>query len=429
MRVSEQNKSAKENRRPVTVVGAGFSGLVTALYLNRAGFRVEVIEKRERVGGMISTQSAPFGLVETAANAILNSIRVEELFAFAGLELQKAGHKSRKRFIYRAGMPRRWPLGVTATFRVLRFLLVYFLFRSRQAPRKSESVRAWGERVIGREASRYLIEAALQGIYAGDPARLSASLIFSKYFRVSRDVKRKPASGSGSVSAIGGMGQLAIRLRERLESLGVTFRLEQEFSPPTHQPGHPLVIATSASDAAPLLIDLDPMRARALASIEMLPLYSVTVSFREAPQAFQGFGCLFPPIEGRKALGVLMNNFIFPKRSLKGFSETWIFGGVHPDAAKLTSLSDAEFLDLAIEERQATLQASADTYGYRVCRWKLAVPHYTTHLEELMPELRGFRCNTLLIGNYLGEIGLASILEMAARAVVQIQKSGEWESK
>ncbi|MGZ4989027.1 MAG: FAD-dependent oxidoreductase, partial [Limisphaerales bacterium] len=39
----------------VKVVGAGFSGLATAYFLTKHGFKVQVFEKSARAGGLIRT--------------------------------------------------------------------------------------------------------------------------------------------------------------------------------------------------------------------------------------------------------------------------------------------------------------------------------------------------------------------------------------
>lgn len=415
-------------KRPVTVVGAGFSGLVSAFYLSRAGFEVEVIEASERAGGLISTLDLPFGLVETAANGMLNSARVEELFGLVGVELAPTMKTARKRYIFRDGWPRRWPLGVSATLRMLGFALRALIWRRRLAPRAGESVRDWAYRVMGREAAQYTVEAALMGIYAGDPGRMSAKLIFGRFFEPrARDESRqaKPRV-RGTVSTYHGMGELIAALRKTLENHGVKFRFGTPYATPQGVPSTPLVIATSAHRAAEILRSIDPVRAEALESVELVPVITATIAFKEAPPETRGFGCLFPPIESRRALGVLMNNYIFPHRAKKGFNENWIMGGAKPGAKELLDLSDQEIINVAIEERQATLNASGDVLGFKVTRWPNALPHYTTALEGVLPELLGLRQNAVLIGNYLGQIGLAKILDRAFELPNEVDQKGEW---
>ena len=65
--------------KAVTVVGGGFSGLATAYYLSRAGIPVEIVEKTDRLGGLIATLQTPHGPVETAAIGLRKSARVDEI--------------------------------------------------------------------------------------------------------------------------------------------------------------------------------------------------------------------------------------------------------------------------------------------------------------------------------------------------------------
>ena len=53
----------------ITVVGAGFSGLASAYFLTKHGFKVRIIEKSDRAGGLIRTIRTEHGLVETEATA------------------------------------------------------------------------------------------------------------------------------------------------------------------------------------------------------------------------------------------------------------------------------------------------------------------------------------------------------------------------
>ncbi len=93
----------------IKVVGAGFSGLVTAYFLTKQGFAVQIFEKSSRAGGLIQTIRTPHGLIETAANGLLNSARLEAMCAEIEVPLQATRRDGRKRFIFR-GRPRQVPL-------------------------------------------------------------------------------------------------------------------------------------------------------------------------------------------------------------------------------------------------------------------------------------------------------------------------------
>ena len=72
----------------VKVVGAGFSGLTTAYFLVKRGFKVRILEKSCRAGGLIETTQTEHGLVEKAANGILNSAKLEAIAAEIGVPLR-----------------------------------------------------------------------------------------------------------------------------------------------------------------------------------------------------------------------------------------------------------------------------------------------------------------------------------------------------
>src|SRR5579871_2930471 len=73
--------------REVIVIGAGFSGMTAAYYLNKSGYKVEVFEKQNAPGGLIKTVETPWGECELAANGILNSKLFEDLAHTVGLTL------------------------------------------------------------------------------------------------------------------------------------------------------------------------------------------------------------------------------------------------------------------------------------------------------------------------------------------------------
>ncbi|MBL8168506.1 MAG: FAD-dependent oxidoreductase, partial [Acidobacteria bacterium] len=160
----------------VTVVGAGFSGLTTAYYLVKAGARVCLIERNDRPGGLLGTLRTEHGLVETAANGILNSARLEALCADVGARLIAPRSGASARYIWR-GKPRRWPLKAGESIRVLTGLLSN---ATALRGKPQETIVGWGQRVLGNGATRFALVPALSGIYAGDEQRLSAGLIFAR---------------------------------------------------------------------------------------------------------------------------------------------------------------------------------------------------------------------------------------------------------
>lgn len=390
----------------ITVVGAGFSGLTTAYFLSKQGHKVRIIEKTDRAGGLIKTVRTQHGLVETAANGLLNSVRLEAMCADVGVPLIPTRKEGRKRFIFR-GKPKQVPLTPSDIGRMaLRFGVSARALR----PRQFETIADWGRRVIGRGATDYLLTPALGGIYAGDPEQLSASLIFGRASLPDHLATNRPqkAKVRGTVAPASGMQQLIDGLQSYLEKAGVEFQFNKESRVDS---GECEVVCLSARSAAEYLARDAPDVSAALREIEMLSIATVTCFYGTGAAKLNGFGCLFPRDQGFRSRGVLFNDSIFAGRG-PAHAETWIFGGaLDPGVVKLT---DAEFADLIASERERFYGRKDQALGTYVTRWPNALPHYSIEFEKVLTTLPAPPDNISLVGNYLGRIGLAKILERAA---------------
>jgi len=396
--------------KQITVIGGGFSGMATAYYLAQNGAAVTLIEKQQRLGGFIGTLQTDQGPVELAASGIRSSARVESLFAELGLPLVQTKKESKARYLYR-GRPRQFPLGPVETME-MGLRLAGSLITGRVRPDPAETMDGWSSRVLGAGASRYIVGAALQGIYAGDPARLSASLIFGK--------KEKPAKGAvqGLVAPPSGLSELIDALENKLLALGVKVRKGESA---TEDLSGTVVVCTSSKDAAGLIRKRAPEVAESLDSIEMLPLTRVTAFFPASENTIGGFGILFPRGQGVTALGVLFNTNIFPNRGA-GHSESWILGGAqHPE---VMDLDDDALFNLVARDRARVYGRTVTPVAIYPQRWPLALPHYDVALEQLLR--KGFKLpeDTFLAGNYLGGIGLPVLLEKAWTVAHQVKQRG-----
>lgn len=383
--------------KPVTIVGSGFSGLTLAQELKRRGLDVFVFEKKDRPGGLLSTKSTGYGSVETAANAIMANRRVFELWRELGVQAAGNNPARRKRYIF-WGRPRRWPLSARSSLHFAGFVIKKILNEESVKPKPLESVASWSERAIDQEFGEKLLAPALQGVYAGDVKRMSASLALQNLF----------GSGPGGRSAApaGGMGEWMLALRKNLEDAGVKFKFGEEYKVPDKL-DHPLVLATGVKDAARLLESTRPDLAGRLNTAEVLPLVSVTAFFEPDAQDPRGFGCLFPESQGFSALGVLFNDCIFEGRSSVR-SETWILGGA--SGASLVRLTDEEILTLVLRDRRKLKGREQTPLEAHVTKWPEALPHYTLEWEKTLRTLEP-EAPLFLHGNYLGKLGLAGILD------------------
>ncbi len=161
-----------------------------AFYLNKRGIRPSLIERAERLGGVIQTDRVHGCTLEGGPDSFLAAKPAAlELIGELGLSGDVIGSNDEQRatYILKRGKLERLPDGMmmmvpTRIMPLVRSGLLgwgtkvkmgleYFRRPLRQADR---SVRDFLVDHYGREAVDYLAEPLLAGIYGGDPAELSA---------------------------------------------------------------------------------------------------------------------------------------------------------------------------------------------------------------------------------------------------------------
>ncbi len=421
--------------KKIAIVGAGFSGLSLAHELSKlnspSDYEIHVFDRRPSVGGMVSTGQTAFGIYEMAANGLLNTVQIENFFEETGISFIGSSKKAKKRFIFR-NLPKQWPLNFFETFQflyhILRSLLKGKTFRQ---PRAQETIQVWADRIVGPAAANNLVAAALQGIYAGDIVKMSASLVLGPIFH-RQGPRLKPKLKSSLLSSKNGLGSIMSQLQSHLEKKNVQFHLGQDFNFETDFDY--TVIATSFFDAEKILENREKTESSeallqnidCLKKIEALPLVTTTCFLQKSPEKYNGFGVLFPKAEKIQALGVLMNTFIFDRNKSftensesSYYSETWIMGGANQP--KLFEASDSEIQKMIYENRKKVFQDEQPVLEFKINRWPKALPHYTVELENLISKIQPMP-RLVLHGNYLGSIGLSRLLEKSQKIALQMHQ-------
>jgi oxygen-dependent protoporphyrinogen oxidase len=398
------------------VVGAGVSGLAAALHLSDAGFEVDVFDAADRVGGLVATRTTAHGIVERAANGFTWTPATARVFERLGLTPEFASTVSRRRFIFRGGRPRRWPLTPveTAAFAARR---ARAWMSGRLAPEPGETVSQWSHRLHGAAATRWLVSPAMQGVYAAPADVLSASIIFGQ-----------PRRRARTAAPAGGMETFAVALRGYLESRGVRFVLGRECA--TLDAGVPTIVCTGAPAAARLIAPHAPGLATAIEGVGRTYLISVTAFFPPTAGDVHGFGVLFPRGCGVEAYGVLLGADVFASRhGLR--SETWIYGSRDRDA--LVQPVERAIEQVLRDRRMLTGRDATPLGAYfgagagdrsdpgragAACAelplYDEAIGHVRARLGDLPPWLG-------LAGNYLGQLGISRLLDVAERAAARMQ--------
>jgi oxygen-dependent protoporphyrinogen oxidase len=395
----------------VRVIGAGLSGLAAAWCLTEAGHDVEVLEAASGPGGLIETVRTPHGLVERAANGFIWTDTTERWFRDLAITPCRANDASRRRYIFRDGRPRRWPLTAAETAGLVTRASWAWLRRD-LTPHAGESVAAWSTRIGGDATTRWLASPALQGIYAAPAERLSAQAIFTG--RGTGGTTRRRSS-AGIVAPTGGMGEFIERLFDRLRARGVDFAFGCACD--ALDPSTPTIVATPASSAARLLAPHAPRLAEAIGLLPTTSIVSTTAFFAPSPADLRGFGVLFPRETGVRALGALFNTEIFDGRGTAR-SETWIYGSL-AGAQPLPTPADVPAW-IAEDRRRLTGRDDRPlAFGPPRPGPHPALPVYDGTVLTIRQRLGDLPPWLAVAGNYLGRLGVARLLDLAREAAAR----------
>ncbi len=415
------------------IIGAGFTGLLHAFLALENGESVLVLEKKEGAGGLIRSVQTEYGIVETAANGILNCWELENLISRLGLDLLFPNPSSKKRFIFAGGKPKQLPLSF---LEILQFLFLAVTVSSKPIP--GESVYHWGKRVLGAGVLSKILEPALGGIYAGDPDTMSAEFVLGRFFpddaplwrniltfrKLQKDRPKVQPGRKGTVSFRGGLGVLLGALEARVSKQG-KIKFNQEITSLKElkktYPNSKITLATGLTTTLKILKSEFPELRTYQGMLDSLSVVTVTRFGKDSIlEGKKGFGILFPKDHksfsselGIRARGVLFNNFIFSGRTPGGIhSETFILGGAGD--REIASKTEENIINIVEEDRKKLFPASANPLNHYVTIWKDALPVYGPQLFAFNRDLDRILPSEIRVeGNFRNGIGLRSILERA----------------
>ncbi len=394
------------SNKKIHIIGAGFSGLMAAYFLKKKNHEV-LISESHQIGGAIRTVQTPFGIAEEAASSFLWTPLLGEICSELQIELTALSRASRKRYVAHATPILVSPLAAGPA--LLRYL--WHRVRGRHVPHQNESLTEWGHRTLGSGFTEKILLPATLGVWGLTADRLSASLILSPFlFRDKNRSKR-----GGSVAPLAGMGTFTHALSNRLQAMGVQF---QQANCEDRPDADAVILAMNWRQKLNWLQKLSPSTASVYSKMTGGSITTTTVFHEKTEQShpYPGFGILFHPSFQWSHSGVLFNDQIFQGRGPHQ-SETWI----SDDKAPLLPEGVLE----TIRADRDRLGLKGRFLGFHQKKWQNFLPQYTISHEQLLRELASHQEDLAsqkiyLVGNELGEIGLASLAEKADRLAQSI---------
>lgn len=451
-----------QRNREVIVIGGGLTGLTCAWQLKKNGHDVEILERDNRIGGLMQTVEADGFIMEQGpSTGTVKYPEVAELFddLRGHCEMEEAAEASKCRLIWKGSRFHALPAGplsalTTPLFTMSDKLRILFEPFRKRGSNPNETVGELAERRLGKSFVDYAVDPFLSGVYAGDPYRLPTRLALPKlyqleqrygsFIRGSLALARKPKTArerratKAVFSVKGGFGQLIEALGTCIGTERITLGCHNIRVEPmagrwkvcwgTNEIIANHVVTTCPAYALPSLLSFLPdKQLKTLSNLYYAPVVEIAVGLRDTGGVqWNAFGGLIPSLEHKDLLGILMPSACFTGRAPQGGSLFACFlGGVrHPEIIQKTDEELTEIANKALHDmlkfpkgKQADL--------IRIFRHPHAIPQYMENTDDRLTAIDTVQAQypTLHIaGNIKDGIGMGDRIKQAvdvANAICQ----------
>jgi protoporphyrinogen/coproporphyrinogen III oxidase len=441
----------------IVIIGGGISGLAAAYFLSKRGIRSTIVEKSDRLGGLIRTELIEGCQIEAGPDSYLAAKpSVTQLAEELGsLKAQIIGSNDGRRriFVVRGGRLIPFPQGMVMMapgrwLPALRSELfssqtkLQFLAETRRPPRQREgdiSVAELVEDHFGKEVLDYVAEPLLSGVYGGDSASLSAGCVLprfvgyeQKYGSLIKGVRheRRQSSQHGSLflsfrngmqelpealaGAIAGSATVVQAEAGRIERTSFGWRIETLQG--SIDAGE-VILACPAYAGARLIEVCAPALASELAAIPYSSAVLATLVYNRARfgNELDGFGFLVPRAERQTISAATWVSTKFPSRIPQDLVALRAFI-VDPQATKLLNQPEATVVQLAQEDFRRLMHIESSPQFASVHFWPQSMPQYVVGHEQrrqrifqMLAELPGLH----LSGNAYDGVGISDCVRVA----------------
>ncbi len=434
----------KKEEVNIAIIGAGLSGLTTAFYLKKYGFKVRIFEKNEQAGGAIQTHHIDGFVMEAGPNTgSMSRVEAAELFEDlqADCKLETADETAKSRWIWLNG---KWcviPSGLIGGITTPLFSFADKLRLLGEPFRKpgnnpDETVAGLVRRRMGKTFLRNAVDPFISGVYSGNPEILVTRFALPKLYALEQNYgsfiggaikkAREPKTGrdkkatSSVFSAEGGLGNLVKALVKNIGEENISFgcknlafektTAKQEFILDNQKFTH--VISTIGAFALEKTFPFLPAeKIKKIDRLEYAKVIQVSLGFKKWEGIpIRSFGGLVPSAEKRDVLGILFLSSFLKNRAPKGGALLSVFlGGIRKP--EFYQMNDEEIL--AIVKREVIDMLQVPDFNpdvVRIFRYEHAIPQYSFESEEKLKaisELESEFAGLILAGNIRDGIGMA----------------------
>lgn len=447
----------------IVIIGAGLTGLTMAYYLQRAGKKILVLEKENRVGGVIRTHHKDGFIFESGPNTgVIGHPEVAELFEElkGKCSLEVANPKAKSRWIWKNSKWNPLPSGPLSAIGTPlfsfgdKFRILGEPFR-KPGENPLESVAEMVKRRMGKSYLDYAVDPFISGIYAGDPAKLITKFALPKLYALEQTygsfirgaMKKKNEPKTERIkkatrevfSAKGGLNNLINALESSIGKehfiLGldniVVEKNENGYGIKALNNGKDYtilskkVVSTFGGDDLPNVFSFIPKeRFDPILNLEYAKVVEVTIAFKNWKGIpINAFGGLVPSAERRNILGVLFPSSFFEGRCPEGGAVLSVFlgGSKRPDIINMVEEDIRKMVFAEIREMLSVDVNEADLV--KVFKYQNAIPQYGISSPERLDRISGIEKENpglLLAGNIRDGIGMADRIKQATDIANQL---------
>lgn len=447
----------------IVIIGTGLTGLTLAFYLKKHGKKVLLLDKENRVGGVINTINEDGFAYETGPNTgVIGTPELVELFDDLKdkIQIEVPDAKAKNRWIWKNGKWHALPSGfISAIFTPLfsfrdKFRILAEPFR-KPGNNPSETVDQLVLRRMGKSYLEYAVDPFISGIYAGDPSRLVTRYALPKLYNLEQNYgsfikgamkKRKEPKKEIEkrvtrevFSVKGGLNNLIKALKKEITSenflLGsrkIKIRtskksfitnLINEKSEPVEINSKKVITTVDTENLSALLPFLTDRELDDLTNLNYAKVVQVVACYKNWNGIdLNAFGGLIPSKEKRDSLGILFPASLFKERAPKEGAILSVFlGGIRKP--KMFDKSDEELQEIVMKEIKQTLKTEQNPDKLKVFRYKKAIPQYeesTGARLRIIDQIQNKYKGLILAGNIRDGIGMADRVKQGKQIALQI---------